>query len=111
SGAMQTGWLNDNGVRYYLDPSNGVMMANTQITVDGVNYQVSADGSCTEIVAESATEGETSAAGNTETAAGTTGTLPGNGETGAGESSTAPTGSTSTTASVSGLPLIAAFPF
>ncbi len=111
SGVMQTGWLNDNGVRYYLDPSSGAMVANTQITVDGVNYQVSADGSCTEIVAESAAEGEPSAAENTEMAVGTTGTLPGNGEAGAGESSTAPAGSTSTTASVSGLPLIAAFPY
>lgn len=54
SGAMATGWVEDAGVRYYLNPGDGVMIANTQITVDGILYDVDASGACREAaVAES----------------------------------------------------------
>lgn len=64
NGMMQTGWITDQSGRYYLNPANGVMYANTQITVDGVNYQVNASGICTEIMQETAadTSAETPAA-------------------------------------------------
>ena len=48
-GHMQTGWINDSSARYYLNPENGIMYADTQITVDGVTYQVDASGACQEI--------------------------------------------------------------
>ena len=48
-GHMQTGWVNDSSARYYLNPENGIMYADTQITVDGVTYQVDASGACQEI--------------------------------------------------------------
>lgn len=56
SGAMQTGWVEQNGARYYLNPANGAMFANTQITVDGINYQVDESGACTEILPETEPE-------------------------------------------------------
>ncbi len=46
SGAMKTGWVGDDSAWYYLDPASGVMYANTQITVDGVTYQVDGNGVC-----------------------------------------------------------------
>ena len=35
-----------NGVYYYLDPSDGRMVAGTSRTIDGVTYQFAADGAC-----------------------------------------------------------------
>ncbi len=51
-GAMQTGWVGDDTAWYYLNPENGQMYANTQITVDGVLYHVDANGVCREVVPE-----------------------------------------------------------
>lgn len=48
SGAMMTGWVQDGANRYYLNPADGVMLANTQITVDGVLYDIDASGVCRE---------------------------------------------------------------
>jgi glucan-binding YG repeat protein len=67
SGAMKTGWIgSDDTAWYYLDPGTGKMYADTQITVNGVTYNVDANGACAEVVAESteaADGGETSDAG------------------------------------------------
>lgn len=58
TGAMQTGWVGSDAAWYYLNPENGVMYANTQITVDNILYQVDASGVCTAVVSdEPATEG------------------------------------------------------
>ena len=43
-----TGWVQDGANRYYLNPADGVMLANTQITVDGVLYDIDASGVCRE---------------------------------------------------------------
>ena len=43
-GRMQTGLVNVNGVNYYLEPAEGHMYANTQVTVDGVVYNADASG-------------------------------------------------------------------
>lgn len=48
SGAMMTGWVQDGANRYYMNPADGVMLANTQITVDGVLYDIDASGVCRE---------------------------------------------------------------
>jgi len=42
---MQTGWINDNGARYYLNES-GAMAKNTSLTIEGRDYQFSDDGQC-----------------------------------------------------------------
>ncbi len=52
SGVMQTGWVGEEPARYYLNPENGIMYANTQIVVDGVTYQVDGNGICTAIAAK-----------------------------------------------------------
>lgn len=44
-GYMQTGWINDNGARYYLNES-GAMAKNTSLTIEGRDYQFSDDGQC-----------------------------------------------------------------
>lgn len=82
NGVMQTGWITDHSGRYYLNPANGVMYANTQITVDGVNYQVDGSGNCTEIVPETTadpvitgTDGS-SAAGSTDVGNTDAGSVP-----------------------------------
>lgn len=51
-GSMRTGWVGDDSAWYYLNPENGTMYANTQITVDGVLYDVDASGVCREVVPE-----------------------------------------------------------
>ena len=51
-GAMKTGWVGDDSAWYYLNPENGKMCANTQITVDGVVYNVDENGVCREVVPE-----------------------------------------------------------
>ena len=43
---MQTGWIQVSGVYYYLDPSDGRMVAGTSRTIDGVTYQFAANGAC-----------------------------------------------------------------
>lgn len=48
SGAMMTGWVQDGANRYYMNPADGVMLADTQITVDGVLYDIDASGVCRE---------------------------------------------------------------
>lgn len=52
SGVMKTGWVGSDAAWYYLDPASGAMVANTQITVDGITYQVDGNGVCTELVPE-----------------------------------------------------------
>jgi glucan-binding YG repeat protein len=83
SGAMKTGWIgSDDTAWYYLDPVSGRMYASTQITVNGITYDVNADGACTAIVPETIAEttaeaaAETTAEAATETAADTTTTIP-----------------------------------
>lgn len=51
SGAMMTGWVQDGGNQYYLNPADGVMLANTQITIDGILYDIDASGICREAAA------------------------------------------------------------
>jgi GH25 family lysozyme M1 (1,4-beta-N-acetylmuramidase) len=89
SGAMKTGWIgSDDTAWYYLDPGTGKMYANTQITVNGVTYNVDANGACAEVVEESteaATEGDAAGAA-------------GSGESG---EAAAATGNSTTTDSVS----------
>lgn len=58
-GSMRTGWVGDDSAWYYLNPENGIMFANTQITVDGVAYQVDASGVCREVVSETESAAET----------------------------------------------------
>jgi glucan-binding YG repeat protein len=54
SGAMKTGWIgSDDTAWYYLDPGSGKMYADTQITVNGVTYNVDANGACAVVVTES----------------------------------------------------------
>lgn len=48
SGIMMTGLIQDGGNRYYLNPADGVMLANTQITVDGILYDIDGSGICRE---------------------------------------------------------------
>lgn len=54
SGQMQTGMIRLNDQMYYLDPASGVMAADRDLTVEGINYHADASGVCTEIVAEEA---------------------------------------------------------
>lgn len=55
-GAMQTGWIGDDTAWYYLNPENGKMYANTQITVNDITYNVDENGVCHEITPEFAPE-------------------------------------------------------
>ena len=48
---------------YYLNPENGAMYADTQITVDGVTYNVDSNGACHEVVLENTNELETGTSG------------------------------------------------
>lgn len=52
SGAMKTGWVGSDSAWYYLNPENGTMFANTEITVDQVLYQVDASGVCRAVIPE-----------------------------------------------------------
>lgn len=63
-GTMQTGWVGDQSAWYYLNPENGAMYANTQITVDGIIYDVDSSGVCREVTAENAA-GQNAGAQNT----------------------------------------------
>lgn len=56
SGAMMTGWVQDGANRYYMNPADGVMLANTQITVDGILYDIDASGICREAALPETTE-------------------------------------------------------
>lgn len=56
-GSMQTGWVGDDSAWYYLNPENGKMYANTQITVDGIVYNADANGVCHEVVPEATADG------------------------------------------------------
>ena len=51
-GAMKTGWIGDASAWYYLNPENGQMYTNTQITVDGITYNVDSSGVCQAVVLE-----------------------------------------------------------
>lgn len=62
-GAMKTGWIGDSSAWYYLNPENGAMYADTQITVDGVTYNVDSNGACHEVVLENTNELETGTSG------------------------------------------------
>ena len=55
SGQMQTGVIQLNNQMYYLDPVTGVMAADTDLTLNGINYRADANGICTEIVADETT--------------------------------------------------------
>lgn len=56
SGAMMTGWVQDGANRYYMNLADGVMLANTQITVDGTLYDIDASGVCREAALPETTE-------------------------------------------------------
>lgn len=56
SGAMMTGWVQDGANRYYMNLADGVMLANTQITVDGILYDIDASGICREAALPETTE-------------------------------------------------------
>lgn len=56
SGAMMTGWVQDGANRYYMNLADGVMLANTQITVDGILYDIDASGVCREAALPETTE-------------------------------------------------------
>lgn len=45
---MQTGWLQEGNVWYYLDPANGSMLSNTSRTIDGVYYSFNQSGVLTD---------------------------------------------------------------
>lgn len=60
-GAMKTGWIGDSSAWYYLNPENGAMYVDTQITVDGITYNVDSSGVCREISFENINELETEA--------------------------------------------------
>lgn len=51
-GAMKTGWIGDDRAWYYLNPENGKMYANTQITVNNITYNVDENGVCHELTPE-----------------------------------------------------------
>lgn len=70
AGQRQTGVLDLNGVMYYLDPTTGIMAANTTMTIHDVNYNIDANGVCTQIVeAEVPTEEGTETGTETGTGA------------------------------------------
>lgn len=58
NGAMNTGWVGDDRAWYYLDPATGAMIANTEITVDNVLYQVDGSGVCHVVVSAEPETGE-----------------------------------------------------
>ena len=43
---MITGWLNDGGKYYYLNPADGKMIANGSFVVNNVNYTFNQSGVC-----------------------------------------------------------------
>ncbi len=59
SGAMMTGWVQEGANRYYMNPADGVMLANTQIAIDGVLYDIDASGVCREAATGNGTEDTT----------------------------------------------------
>lgn len=48
NGIMQTGWLQEGNVWYYLDPASGSMLSNTSRTIDGVSYSFNQSGALTD---------------------------------------------------------------
>lgn len=52
SGAMQTGWVGSDSAWYYINPADGVMLANTELTIDGVLYQIDESGVCHAVIPE-----------------------------------------------------------
>lgn len=48
-GAMQTGWQTIGGVLYYLDPASGQIAANQELELNGVRYQADGSGACTPV--------------------------------------------------------------
>lgn len=52
---MQTGVIQLNNQMYYLDPVTGVMAADTDLTLNGINYRADANGICTKIVEDETT--------------------------------------------------------
>lgn len=47
SGVMLSGWQTDASALYYLNPSNGALVRNAELELDGVRYQADANGVCT----------------------------------------------------------------
>lgn len=62
---MQTGWIQVNGVYYYLDPADGRMVAGTSRTIDGVTYQFADNGACNTSVNTNNVYNGSSGGGNT----------------------------------------------
>lgn len=52
SGAMKTGWVGSDTAWYYLNPADGVMLSNTQLTIDNVLYQIDESGVCHAVITE-----------------------------------------------------------
>ncbi|MGL5435121.1 MAG: GH25 family lysozyme [Lachnospiraceae bacterium] len=69
SGAMQTGWIGSDSAWYYLNPADGAMLANTQITIDNIDYQIDASGVCQAIIPEEPAAEEVPASESTDNTA------------------------------------------
>lgn len=52
SGAMQTGWVGSDAAWYYLNPADGVMLSDTEVTINDVRYRIDESGVCHEVIAE-----------------------------------------------------------
>jgi len=52
SGVRKTGWVGSDSAWYYLNPADGVMLSNTQLTIDNVLYQIDESGVCHAVIPE-----------------------------------------------------------
>ena len=66
------GIINVNNVSYYLD-ENGKMLSNTTVNVNGTDYRINASGAMSQIVPETTSSPETSAAVSTQASVGPSG--------------------------------------
>ena len=48
-GAMQTGLVDINGVKFYFDPATGGMLTNTSVTVGKKTYMIDVTGIATDV--------------------------------------------------------------
>ena len=64
--AVRYGWVTVSGVKYYLDPSTGVMKASESFEVDGKKYKANASGAVT-LVSNSSDGGSTDGGSGTST--------------------------------------------
>ena len=72
SGSMARGMINVNNVSYYFD-ENGKMLSNTTVNVNGTDYRIDASGAMSQIVPETTSSPETSAAVSTQASVGPAG--------------------------------------